>query len=101
MKPMLTTAISYLAVTQASLAVGELVKYNLTLVDGNKFTIELPPGDRCESDKKKFYTTVYELSCDINVEKLAIDNSEEIDMKKCTNVIKMRSKFGIYEYINI
>jgi hypothetical protein len=63
-------------------------------LDGNKFSIELPPGDRCESDKKKFYTTIYELTCDNKVEKLAIDNTDEVGTKRCINVVKMRSKFG-------
>lgn len=56
--------------------------------------IELPPGDKCKSDRNSFYQTTYIISCDNDVVKLAIDDIADLSISKCKNTIKMRSQYA-------
>lgn len=60
----------------------------------NIIEIELPPGDRCLSDRNSFYQTTYIISCDSDVSKLAIDDVSDLNIQKCRNTIKMRSQYA-------
>lgn len=72
-------------------------KWKITGVgtDSSKISITLPDGDHCESGNiRSFYSTTYEISCDKNIERLAIDNAEAVKTSTCTNTIKMRSQYA-------
>jgi len=62
-------------------------------------TITLSEGDNCEkrNDKIIKYTTVFEITCDRTVDEISITNDKEFDPKKCFNVIKIKSKYGIVD----
>lgn len=62
--------------------------------------ITMPRGDRCDILNKTknspvYYQTIFEITCDPNIAKLAIDNPRDIKRTNCINVVKMRSKHGI------
>lgn len=54
----------------------------------------MPVGDECiKGEEVTYYQTTLELKCDKNIAKIAIDKSK-IDLKNCTNVVKMRSQYA-------
>jgi hypothetical protein len=60
--------------------------------ENNIVVINLPKGEKCLSDPNKYYRTTYIITCDHDVSKVIIDNSNDLNVQKCENVIKMRSK---------
>lgn len=59
-------------------------------------TVTLSDGDVCEkrNDKIIKYTTIFEITCDRNINDIIITNDKEFDTKKCFNIIKLKSKYG-------
>jgi hypothetical protein len=56
--------------------------------------INFPTGDHCSD--AEFYQTTVELTCDKKVSVPVITNNRTFNQKKCSNIIKMRSKHGNY-----
>jgi len=56
--------------------------------------MELPPGDKCLTDRNTYYQTKYIITCDSDVAKLAIDDVSDLNPDNCKNTIKMRSQYA-------
>jgi hypothetical protein len=63
---------------------------NLNLIE-----ITYPDGDRCPySNTTTYYSTTYQIKCDMDIARVTVDNPNSISINQCQNVIKMRSKFA-------
>ena len=57
-------------------------------------TLKLPAGDSCGNGK--YYQTTIQLTCDKKANVPTISNNKSFDQTNCQNIIKIRSKQGIY-----
>lgn len=82
---------SYIAEQEKTWTLQDFSKKNSVL------TVTLPEGDVCERkiDRIIKYTTSFEITCDKDVKDIIITNEKEFDPKKCHNLIKIKSKYGI------
>lgn len=59
----------------------------------SKISIEFPEGDICVmGNTSYYYTTTFEITCDRNIAKIAVDNLASMQLNYCQNTIKMRSQ---------